>query len=252
MIVLVLGSVALSIAGLLVVRKYVPHDSLLGHHDVAGYMLSVLGTLYAIILGLIVVNALNTFQTARATVDQEANALHDIFHIANGLPEPNKQELRKSCLAYAEAMISDEWPSMQTGRTSLRGHDIFQDILRSGIGFQPENNAQDDLHQALLGEIDSMNDLRHTRLTVAQPEFDAIIWGVLIIGGVVLVVFTYFFGVERLSIQIVMTAMVTLVLGINLTLVGMFGYPYSGDVHVSAQPFLNDITAFKSEMAGQR
>src|SRR5262249_40163392 len=125
-------------------------------------------------------------------------------------------------------------------------------IMRAGIGFQPQGNGQDDLHQALLGEIDTMNDLRHTRLTVSQPEFDAILWGVLIIGGVVLVVFTYFFGVERLGVQIVMTVMVTMVLGINVTLVGMFGYPYSGDVHVSAQPFLNDIAAFKSELAEQR
>src|SRR5262249_16950767 len=107
-----------------------------------------------------------------------------------------------------------------------------------------ENNLQ----QALFAQLDELNDARHTRMMVAEPEFDAIIWAVLIAGGCVLVVFTYFFGVENLAVQIVMTVMVTLTLALNLCLVIMFGYPYSGDVRVSPAPFVTDVATFEREM----
>src|SRR5271155_5026062 len=119
--IIVPASVALAMLGLLLVRKYVKHQTLAVHHDVAGYMLSIVGTLYAVVLGFIVVDSLNTFQKARLTVEQEANALHDIFHLAQGLPSPISLDIRTTCLSYAKLMVSEEWPAMADGHDSVAG-----------------------------------------------------------------------------------------------------------------------------------
>jgi hypothetical protein len=239
-------SVALAVLGALTVRRYVSHSTLVDHHEVAGYMLSIIGTLYAVVLGLIVVNALNTFQSARMTVEKEASSLSDIFHLAEGMPPPFKMRVRNVCLDYANAVIGDEWNTMQEGKPSPKVQTLASDLWRSVVGFKPKGEAEADLHQSLLCAINELSDSRHSRLQVAQPEFDTIIWGVMIFGGVVVVVFTYFFAVEKLGIQLMMTVMVTLVLALNLMIVVMFGYPYSGDVRVSCEPFLYDLKTFKS------
>ena len=93
---ILITSVAFAILGLLVVRRNVDHQTLTTHHDVAGYLISIVGTLYAVVLGLIVVRSLNTYDQARLTVASEANALNNMFHLARGLPQPASADIRSS------------------------------------------------------------------------------------------------------------------------------------------------------------
>lgn len=46
------GSIALSVLGMWLVRLKFKPTSLKEHHEVAGYLLSIIGTLYAVLLGL--------------------------------------------------------------------------------------------------------------------------------------------------------------------------------------------------------
>ena len=243
-----LFSALCAIGGLLLVRRFVDHETLTTHHDVASAFLTIVGTLYAVVLGLIVVGSLNTFNDARVTVAQEANALHNIFHLAEGLPEPTKGELRSNCLAYASDMIDDEWKTMETARASHKAHQIMIALWKTTIKFQPQDARQADLHNSILAQMNTLANNRHVRLTAAEPAYDWIIWGLLVFGGSVLVIFTYFFGVEKLGIQVLMTALVTMALSLNLSVVALFGYPYSGDVKVTPAPFEHDVKVFKEAM----
>ncbi|MBX9721305.1 MAG: hypothetical protein K2X81_07925, partial [Candidatus Obscuribacterales bacterium] len=51
------GSTLLALAGMFIVRRKIARSTLEACHEVGGILLSVIGTLYAILLGLIVVNA---------------------------------------------------------------------------------------------------------------------------------------------------------------------------------------------------
>jgi hypothetical protein len=238
-----------SVGGLFLVRKFVSHEALRLNHEVAGALLSIIGTLYSVVLGLVVVGALNTFQQARVTVAQEANCLHDIFHLAAGLPQPIEKHIEEDCLEYATVLIKDEWKQMENGRYSDKAHMLVNDMWTTLVRYQPQTQKESDLHSSLLAQMDALDDNRQVRLNQATPIYDFIIWTVLIGGGAVLVFFTYFFAVKKLMVQVIMTAMVALILSLNLTIVAMFGYPYSGDVHVSSDPFLSVLTKISKEVS---
>lgn len=248
LIVTMIIGVLLSVGGVWVVRRYVDHQTLTGHHDVAAAMLSVVGTLYAVVLGLIVVGALNKFEQARLTVEHEANSLHDIFHLSKGLPAEQMKRLRQNCLSYAQIMVADEWNSMEKGVGSPNAHKQMADIWNCMTQFQPKTQGESNVQQSILAEIDELGDARHTRLLDAKPSFVPIIWTVLIVGAFVLVIFTYFFGVENMAVQVLMTALVTVVLSLNMIVIALFGTPYSGDVKVSANPFADDVVYFQQEL----
>src|SRR5207237_1333196 len=91
---LMVDAKAESVVGLLAVRRVLRTWDLLECHDVGGYLLSVVGTLYAVILGLIVVDSMGKFQQARATVEQESNSLADIILLSNQLPRRERDEIR--------------------------------------------------------------------------------------------------------------------------------------------------------------
>jgi hypothetical protein len=73
-------------------------------------------------------------------------------------------------------------------------------------------------------------------------------WFVLILGGIVTVVFTYFFGIESLKVQVMMTVMVSLLISLNLYLVILFGAPFSGDLQVSPEALHVDKLIFDDQL----
>ena len=90
--------VLLSVVGLIWVRQRVHIDSLMQKHDVGGYMLSVVGTMYAVLLGLVVVDAMTRFQEARTIVEAEANSLADVVVLSRRVPVEKQKRSRRSVL----------------------------------------------------------------------------------------------------------------------------------------------------------
>ena len=65
---------------------------------------------------------------------------------------------------------------------------------------------------------------------VARDGLPTLVWAVLIGGGVVTVVFTYFFGLVMIAAQLAMTALYVSSIGFVLFLVAAMDYPYTGIV----------------------
>ena len=85
-IVVVGGSVLFASLGVMLVRKRVSGGFLKRHHEVAGYMLSIVGTLYSVLLGLIVVDTQTKYQVAKQMTQQEADSTLDLFHMSYTMP----------------------------------------------------------------------------------------------------------------------------------------------------------------------
>jgi uncharacterized membrane protein YgaE (UPF0421/DUF939 family) len=93
--VLVVCAVGLAaLGGLALVQRLVPTEVRQGHNDVAGFIYAVVGVIYAVLLALMVIAVWEDYEKARDTVEQEANALAEIFWLAHGLPEPDRHHLQ--------------------------------------------------------------------------------------------------------------------------------------------------------------
>lgn len=242
---LFLTSILAAMAGLKFIRRTVSHETLMNHHDVAAAMLSVVGALYAVVLGLVVVGSLSKFDQARTIVEHEANSLRDIYWLAGGLANTEKNLIRLSCIEYATAVTHEEWKLMTEGKISKKADLIMAKLASQIVGLHPASPAESNLQQSLLNEADEMDDARTARTLMATNSFEPIIWAVLIAGGCVLVVFTYFFGVENLRLQMLMTGLVTAILSLNMVVAAMFAYPFSGAVCVTPVAFLADFLSFE-------
>jgi Protein of unknown function (DUF4239) len=234
---LVAASTLISIVGLLVVRRLLHTKNLISSHDVGGYLLSVVGTMYAVILGLIVVDAMNRFQEARETTERESNAVADIILLSNQLPPEERTRVQRLALAYIDRVLEDEWPILDYGRFAPSARHAAIDLVNAVSAFDPKTNKEQQIYAA---EVDAMCEFwnsRRTRISTAAHGLPALEWFVLIVGGIITIAFTYFFKLEHLRIQIVMTAMVASMIALCLYLVLMFGYPFSGELKVDPSNF---------------
>jgi hypothetical protein len=243
--ILIVGSgVIASLLLVAVVRRCFSEQVLKNAHDTTGHLLAVVGTLYAVMLGLVVVDSMVRFEKAIDVTQAESTSLADIFLLAERLPEPFRQRIHQGCRDYAVAVVEKEWPLMADGFVSIDARQAGLRLLRTIDGFEPTTESEKAIFPLLLQEMQAAWNHRRERITTAQYGLPTVEWAALLIGAIVTILFAGLFSVENVRLHALITAMAALVIGLNLYLVSLFAYPYSGDLVVSSQPFRIDIGVF--------
>ena len=81
-VLLVGATVFVSIAGTLLVRRWVPVEVLERHNEVAGFIYAVIGVVYAVLLGFTAIIVWERYDKAQAALDAETNDLIDLYRDA--------------------------------------------------------------------------------------------------------------------------------------------------------------------------
>jgi hypothetical protein len=72
------------------------------HNDVIGWQISFLSTSYAVIIAFMLSDVWNNYQAAELNAEMEANALVNLYRVADGLPSQQKNQIRSLGRRYAE------------------------------------------------------------------------------------------------------------------------------------------------------
>ncbi len=249
---LVTVTTAVAVLGQLMVRQYADNAKLRECHDVGGQFLAVIGTMYAVLLGLIVVDAMNKFQQASITVEQEANSLADVFLLSDRMPKERRDKVQNLCAQYAALVVDHEWRAMNDGKIYAPARMAAIDLMKTTMDYEPAKESEKAVYPIMVQEVCQLWDNRRARTNMATTGMPAIEWVVLFVGGIITVVFTYFFHVESITAQVAMTAMVTLIIGLNLFLVLLFGYPFTGDLTVKPDAFKLDQMIFEDKISMEK
>ncbi len=236
----------LSVIGMLIVRRNVSLATLATYHEVASYMLSVVGTLYAVLLGFVIVDAMQHMQDVRGLVSMEASGLANIYLCSEGIADPKKTTIRALCTQYAHEVIDDEWMTLREGKYSQKTFRTVFRIWKEITTFNPVTEREQNLQQQLVAEICSMTQNHRTRVISSIKGVAPVMWFVLITGGIFTVIFTYFFGVPDMRVQSLMTCLVAVTLSLNVYLVFVFGNPMATDLGINPGPFQLDLMIFES------
>lgn len=213
-------------------------------HTASGNLLAVVGTLYAVLLGLVVVDAMARFQHAMDSVQTESNCVADIYLLAARLPEPQRGRVHRYCRDYTRAVVDLEWPAMEQGRMSVDARWAAVALIRSLDDFEPETEAQKIVYPVILEQLRQLWDFRRDRARMVEFGIPLVEWGTLLVGAAVVVYFTGLFHVASRRLQRVITSLTALVIGLNLYLMMLFGYPFAGELSVSKRPFDLDLAIF--------
>jgi hypothetical protein len=239
------GTCLLALAGLEVVQRLVPVSSRQRHNDVAGFIYAALGVIYAVLIALVVIAVWEEYDAASVTVEQEANAVAEIFWLAHRLPEPEGSHIQELAQSYAEEVIHKEWPLMEQGQTPLMvqeegtpaGWTLIDDIRANLQTFQPHTPADEQLYAEGLDQVQRLADARRMRLVAAEEGVPGVLWSVLIFGGIAAVGFTYLFGLENTWAHRLMVLTLAAVIGLVLFTIGAMEHPFSGGARIGTGAF---------------
>jgi hypothetical protein len=222
-----------AVAGLTLVQRLVP--SLRRQHrskDAAVAIYQTLGVVYAVLLGLVVIAVWEEYGTAAETVESEANAVAEIAWLAHGLPEPDGLQLQELARSYTQEVVEEEWPQMEQGRVGQRGWDLIDDVRVALQEVEPRTEPEQALYAEGQDQVQRLADARRMRLVAAEERTPAVLWVVLILGGVATIGFTYLFGLEATWANRLMVATLAVVISLALFTVGVLEHPFSGGARV--------------------
>jgi hypothetical protein len=228
--------VALCIGGLLCAKRLIKlKDS--KHHAVAEPLLAVVGTLFSVLIGFLVVGTMNDYQDARTKVNQEAQYLADVFRFAQGLSAAPRVDIRNTCREYCRVVRTDEWPAMERNESCAPAWKLYYELWDQSLSVTPSDQRESNIHQAMLSSIQGLGECRRSRMASLRRSISGSLWIVLISGCIIIVTFTYFFVIDSIVLHAVMTGLVGLSLYLVIFLLTLYDNPFAGNLKLEPTPF---------------
>jgi hypothetical protein len=115
--------------------------------------------------------------------------------------------------------------------------DIYREVDPSTpLGVEQLVAAREHLHDLELK--------RHLRHLSAESTIPVVFWPILVIGGIVVVLFSYMLQQEYLGLQAAMIGLLAGLIASVLLLIFSLNQPFTGLVRVSSQPFEHALEQF--------
>lgn len=203
------------------------------HNDVAGFLFSAIGVIYAVVLGFVVIVVWEKYDATVATVDTEIAAVSDLYRAAGGMTVPARTRIRSDLTAYVEDMIHTEWPLMAQRVMIPKDQDLLETIAHEINTYEPKNAGDANVQQSAMTQVRRLFDARRQRLIQSAPSVPIVLWCALVAGALSMLSFAFLFGVENLRAQLVMTAILAGLVAILFVVIVEFDSPFSGSVHIS-------------------
>jgi hypothetical protein len=236
-ILALLVSVGGSVAGLLLVRRFVPLPVLVEHNDVAGFIFAAVAVIYAVILASVVVAVWEAYERDRDRVSQEAARIVNMYRESSSFSDPDRDALRAAIRAYTESVVDSEWPAMKDGENSPKTELSMEHLWKALHDIDPANEGEGNWYQGAIDSLKNVSSLRQERLGSSTETMPTVLIVLLIFGGVITVSYTYLYGVRNIYGQALMTAALASTIGMAIALVLVLDGPFRGDTAISPAPF---------------
>jgi hypothetical protein len=166
--------------------------------DISGYVTMMVGVFYALILGLSLVSVWEAHDAASQNSQTEATNLHEVYLLAAQLPAAPGHRIQAAAAAYAHYVVDTEWPLMQRGRPLPEtGWEKLAALRQAVTSYEPVTNAQNITTSDILTQVSGVDAAREGREAAAGDRMPVLLWIGLCIGGMLTVLFAFYYDMER-------------------------------------------------------
>ncbi len=246
----ILISVTVSIIGLKLVRRKIPHESLRENHEVAGFIFNAFGLIYAVLIAFVVYVSWSDYTDSKRNTEIEANLAADLFLDAHGLPDTLKAKVRTAIIEYTTEVINNEWDEMKNGNASISAREQIEKLWHVYLDLDVKLLPNVPIYEESLRRLNDLGEYRRLRIISSNDFIPGVIWFVLITCAMVSVGYTFFFGAKNIRAQYVMTTVLALINALILLLIYILDHPFQGSNRVESFAFQHILNFMQHLMSG--
>lgn len=202
------------------------------HNEVAGFLIAVVGVIYAVLVGFVIIGVWERYEDARHGVEAEAAALGDLVADAAVMGDDHGAAVAASVGSYTDELATVEWPAMTEGGRSDRATDLLQDLRLSIFAMEPSTSGEALAVEAQLDAVRAAADLRNERLSGNASGLPAALWVVLVVAGLVAAGFAALFGLHDRAMHFLMVGSTAAMIALTVAVVVLLDFPFAGDLSI--------------------
>jgi Protein of unknown function (DUF4239) len=250
---LLLGGLILSLAillavlGLIFVQHRIPLELRQSHNVPISIIYGVLSVTLGITIGFSAYLVLNKYTNSQTTVENEAADVRALYYLAGQFPQSQRDQIQELVTSYARAVVDEEWPLMGKGQPSPKAAELDQEITKSVDGFEPSTSPEQALYSQALQRTHELNQNRSIRLLYASKGLPPILWVVLGFLAVMIILFSYFLGMESALLHILAVGALTAGLTFTMFMTIALDQPFGGDLRVGSEAFEMVLSEIKGD-----
>jgi hypothetical protein len=229
-LVIIIGLPLLVVGLQALIRRRFPALREGSHNDVAGFLLAVVGVVYAVAAGFVLIDMNDNRDELKAAARSDALRLLAIAKGGQVMGEEAHRRIATRVLDYERAVVR-AWPP---GKGSNKAAEQAMDLLIAEISvLRPTSAAQ----QAFVWE--AVSSLAEVSVAYQELEMEGregyigpALWSVMLISSTATLAFCLIFGLENARLHYLMVAGAAVVVSVDLFLMVQLDYPFKGDLSV--------------------
>lgn len=228
------GSVAATLAGYRVFKRFFPNRFPENRIATAAQLAGIMATINSLLLAFTAVSVWDAYRAADGAVGDEASAVGQMSRDMNTYG-PAMRPTHKKLEEYVLCAIEDEWPTLAEGRANTKCW-IAMDLVFRELGKIEPKTERDKI---ILGEIWArVNDIvrfRRARVFSSQSGVPGTLWTVVLIGSALTFLFCFTLDPDLFGHMIL--AGLSATTGLVFFFILAMDHPFAGKESVDPAPF---------------
>jgi ABC-type branched-subunit amino acid transport system permease subunit len=152
------------------------------------------------------------------------------------LQDESARAMQELCVRYADNALQREWPAMENQQLPQENGVIINQLwVLAGQAAEARPNAI--AAYQLMEELRGLTQYRRLRAMQNREALPAILWAVLIAGGIITVTSACFFGVPNFRFHLLQVLVLSFLISLVLVAIADIDKPYQGPVRVQPEGF---------------
>lgn len=227
---IILALSVLAVIAMLWFRRRVGTDALRRNHEVAGFVYSVVGAIFAVTVALGADTAHDEYIQAEKVAAAEAIQVANLYQLADWFPQEDGKLVKGLLLQYARTVVENEWQrSVHKGEpASPETEAVFHGLMKAVRELQPATIQQQTAYTEMVQSVFQLREDRYNRLYGKRSELPPLLWFVVILGGFITIGFTMFFSMESTKAHTVLILLVSVLIWSNVMVMSQVHHPFNG------------------------
>jgi|GEM_PF-2835758 len=210
--------------------------------SLGGFLSGVVGSMYAVSTGFVLIYLLENFNKAQEGVANESIMLMRIADSVSWLPHEMRPEIYLDIKNYAKDVVKREWQLMKEGKKI--GHEalsFLQDINKRLQSYKVSDQMQIFIKKEIVKEIKELYTIRYDRVKMSYFSLNIQYWVVIFIMTIINLIFVCMLG-TKLYLHKISVGLVCITSSSMLFLLFILDKPFRGPFAVNQYDLIKAIT----------
>ena len=203
--------------------------------NVSMAVLTVIATIYALLLAFVAVSVWQSFGAAETAVVNEANSVGQLARDLSIFDSAESLEARRMLRKYADIVATVEWHDMERGQSNSEAWNAFDRMFHTIGELEPDTPRREALMPEIWATANDVLNERRTRLHTAEAAVPLTLWAVVLIGSALTMGTTVVLAPTRFHLWII--GLLATSIGLVFYLIAAMNRPFAGEQSINPAPF---------------